>query len=251
MANPQKENGYTPVANEILEQICKLKLNGTQYKILLIVWRFTYGFSRKEHGLSEGFISRAIETDKRQTRRELNELINLNIVKVLKEATFTTTRVISFNKHYNQWNIERPQRVKELGEGELDHSPEGEKAHSPEGELDHQENNIKTNIKQATPRPQKHKYGEYQHVLLTDDEKDRLISEYGEGIFNRCIKKLDEYIEVKKPKYDNHNLVIRKWVIKAVQEDGDKLPDNMNRTEKAVLPATTEPEEEPIDLWSD
>lgn len=80
-------------------------------------------------------------------------------------------------------------------------------------------NSLNSNSKESTPRPHKHKYGEYKHVLLTEEEKERLVSEYGQDIFDKCISKLDEYIEVKKPKYNNHNLVIRKWVIKAVQED--------------------------------
>lgn len=28
MANPQLENGYTSIANEILDNLCKLSLNG-------------------------------------------------------------------------------------------------------------------------------------------------------------------------------------------------------------------------------
>jgi hypothetical protein len=80
-------------------------------------------------------------------------------------------------------------------------------------------NSFNSNSKERIPHPPKKKFGEYQHVLLTDEEKERLISEFGLDIFDKCITKLDEYIEVKKPKYNNHNLVIRKWVIKAVQED--------------------------------
>ncbi len=80
-------------------------------------------------------------------------------------------------------------------------------------------NSINSNNKKSIPSRQKRKYGEFSHVLLTDMEKERLISELGQDIFDKCITKLDEYIEVRKPKYNNHNLVIRKWVIKAVQED--------------------------------
>ena len=60
MANPKLENGYSPIANEILEQLCRQNLNGTQFRIIMVVWRYTYGFSRKEHELSETFISKAI-----------------------------------------------------------------------------------------------------------------------------------------------------------------------------------------------
>ena len=140
MAKPQLQNGYTPIANELLEKVYQLKLNGTQFKIIMCIWRFTYGFSRKEHELSESFISSAIDTDKRQVRRELNNLIKLNVLVVTREATFTSTRKIKFNKYYTKWLVNPPQGENNTPEGELDHSPEGE--------LAPQENNIKTNIKQ-------------------------------------------------------------------------------------------------------
>ena len=78
MASPQKEHGYTPIANEILEQICKVKLNGTQLRIIMAIWRFTYGFSRNEHEMSIGFLAKAIDADKIYTSKELAKLIDKN-----------------------------------------------------------------------------------------------------------------------------------------------------------------------------
>ena len=57
----------------------------------------------------------------------------------------------------------------------------------------------------------KHKYGEFQHVLLTDKEHTHLIELYGDSL-DEHIKILDEYIETSGKKYKNHSLVIRKWV---------------------------------------
>ena len=60
-------------------------------------------------------------------------------------------------------------------------------------------------------KPQKHKHGEYKHVLLTSDEYLRLCEEWGEPELLRMIKELDEGIEAKGYKYKNHNLAIREW----------------------------------------
>jgi hypothetical protein len=90
-------------------------------------------------------------------------------------------------------------------------------------------NSFNSNSKERKLHLQKHKYGEYKHVLLTDVEKDRLISEFGQDIFDKCIVKLDEYIEMKGYKAQNHNLCIRKWVIKAVQEDNTKNNEKGDR----------------------
>ena len=80
--------------------------------------------------------------------------------------------------------------------------------------------------KEKNTRPQKHKYGEYQHVLLTDPEKERLIDDFGEDVFKAAIKLLDEYIEEKGYKSKSHNLAIRRWVINAVKERAGKTNNN-------------------------
>jgi phage replication O-like protein O len=101
MANPQKENGYTPIANEILEQLAKFKLNGIQLRILLTVLRFTYGFNRKSHNFSLTFLEESVEADKRGLLRELKLLVNMNILVEIKDGN--RTRKLIFNKDYESW----------------------------------------------------------------------------------------------------------------------------------------------------
>lgn len=55
------------------------------------------------------------------------------------------------------------------------------------------------------------KYGEYQKVLLTDNQYDKLIKDFGETRTKALIKMLDEGVEMKGYKYKNFNLAIRKW----------------------------------------
>lgn len=69
----------------------------------------------------------------------------------------------------------------------------------------------------STKKPTKHKRGEYNNVLLTDDEYIKLQTEFG-GLADKAIKFLDEYIEMKGYKAKSHYLAIRKWVIDAVKE---------------------------------
>ena len=58
----------------------------------------------------------------------------------------------------------------------------------------------------------KKKYGEYGRILLTQEQYDKLVKEFGEEKLNKQIELLDEYIESNnnKNKYTNFNLVIRK-----------------------------------------
>lgn len=105
MADVQLDFGFTRIANSILDNLAMQPLNGTQWRIICTVWRYTYGFSRKNHSLSEGFISNATGVHKKQIQREMNELINCGILKVVKEATFTTPRTIQFNKNFDKWVV--------------------------------------------------------------------------------------------------------------------------------------------------
>ena len=57
----------------------------------------------------------------------------------------------------------------------------------------------------------KHKYGEYNHVLLTDDEYKKLEEQYGSSSLQSIITYLDEYLEMKGTKYKSHYMVIKKW----------------------------------------
>ncbi len=67
------------------------------------------------------------------------------------------------------------------------------------------------------PTPtQKHKYGKYKNVLLTEDEYNRLLSEKdGEA----AIEYFSEYRERKGYKCKNDNLSIRKWAFDALKEE--------------------------------
>ena len=83
---------------------------------------------------------------------------------------------------------------------------------------------------ESKPAPKKktakHKNGEYQHVLLTDDEVEKLIEAYGKDMVVKLIKFLDEYIEMKGYKAKSHYLAIKKWVVDAVKEREGKKKIN-------------------------
>lgn len=65
--------------------------------------------------------------------------------------------------------------------------------------------------KKKTKSAAKHKYGEYKHVLLTDNEYKKLEEQYGSSSLQLIITYLDEYLEMKGTKYKSHYMVIKKW----------------------------------------
>ncbi|MEK5173204.1 replication protein [Heyndrickxia sp. FSL W8-0496] len=102
MANPQVEKGHTRIANEILENIMKTNLNGTQFRIVLAIWRNTYGFQETTHEMSISYLANAIDANKSQVDRELTSLINRNIIKVIGIGS-RGARIMGFNKDYDKW----------------------------------------------------------------------------------------------------------------------------------------------------
>lgn len=68
----------------------------------------------------------------------------------------------------------------------------------------------------------KHIYGEYKHVLLTDEQYAKLKDKFGDDT-ERVINNLDEGIELKGYKYKNHYLAILKWNKK--EQAGKSDPD--------------------------
>lgn len=61
----------------------------------------------------------------------------------------------------------------------------------------------------VTDKPQKHKFGAFNHVLLTDSEYTKLCEDYGQETADKYIQKVDDYCEMKGKSYKNYNLAIR------------------------------------------
>lgn len=104
-----------------------------------------------------------------------------------RDSNFDTTRDSNFDTTLNKKEINKKEEVK---------------------------TNI-NNVKESVLKEKsKHKYGEYQRILLTDDEYSKLCNEYGKDYINDVIERIDEYVEQNnnKNKYKNFYLVIKKAI---------------------------------------
>ena len=80
---------------------------------------------------------------------------------------------------------------------------------------------------------QKHKFGQFQHVLLSDTQLQKLKEEYPSQWLD-LITYLDEYIEMKGYKAKNHYLAIKKWVVDAVERENKKIPNFTVKKERKM-----------------
>jgi len=104
MANPQIENGYTKICNELLGAIYN-KINKIEYlKIILFVIRITYGFNRKLAKSNYKSFSTVTNIAKDRMEILLSELYVRKIISLqqLNKDYFW----VGLNKNYEEWHLE-------------------------------------------------------------------------------------------------------------------------------------------------
>ncbi|EGP5365906.1 helix-turn-helix domain-containing protein [Enterococcus faecium] len=95
-------------------------------------------------------------------------------------------------------------------------------------------NNTKEYIRELPPskkskaKPIRHKYGEYKNVLLSDDQMEKLKTEFPNDYQER-IERLSEYCESSGKTYKNYLATIRSWAKKEKSEP-KTAPSSYKRT---------------------
>jgi len=103
MANPQIQDGYTRIANEIIEDLIKINLSSYQTRVLLFIFRKTYGYGKKEDWISVSQIVTNTGILKSHVSRAKSELLKRHLVT-------SNGNKISFQKDSSLW-VELPKKV--------------------------------------------------------------------------------------------------------------------------------------------
>jgi len=98
MANPQKENGYTAIANEIIEHLVKVRLPPSEKDIIFFVIRKTYGFHKKEDRISLTQFQLGTDLSRPTVVKSLKNLLVRNML--IKSGL-----LLRFNKDYESWVV--------------------------------------------------------------------------------------------------------------------------------------------------
>lgn len=80
MANPQLENGYTRIANELLEAVAKFPFNGSQLRMIIFLWRKTYGYGKKADKISISQFVKGTGLSRSAVTKELKRLKQMNVI---------------------------------------------------------------------------------------------------------------------------------------------------------------------------
>ena len=109
--NPQLEDGYTRISNELLEAICRSDFNGSQMRILMLFIRTSYGYGKRQAAFPIEYIQQQTGLSERNARRAVNNLIDGNVLAVKEEATRGKARILQLNKKYSSWKAFLPDRI--------------------------------------------------------------------------------------------------------------------------------------------
>lgn len=103
MARPQIEDGYTKIANEIMDALISANLSGQELRAALFVIRKTYGFHKIEDYISLSQVMQALSTSKIRASQVMKSLALMKILTV-KENINGYTKKYKFNKDFDQWD---------------------------------------------------------------------------------------------------------------------------------------------------
>lgn len=96
MINPQKEDGYIEIANEIAGALMKTHLSGYENRVLWAIFRKTYGWHKKEDWITNSQIAKMTNIAEPHVSRTIKMLVQRKIVT-------KNGKKLSFQKKYDRW----------------------------------------------------------------------------------------------------------------------------------------------------
>lgn len=101
MSNPQKENGYTPIANELVEALAGIRIPGEAMQCLWVILRKTYGWGKKDDLISLSQFCLLSKMRKPTVCRSLGKLSKMNLIVIQKDNDIAIK--YRFNKDFQTW----------------------------------------------------------------------------------------------------------------------------------------------------
>lgn len=105
MAAPQKENGFLAVATEIVEAVVSRDFTGHQCRILMLLWRETYGWQRRSADFSLGLIESKTGIPRKTASKILQKLVDLRVVVQTSPHSKISPAQYRFEKDYDLWEV--------------------------------------------------------------------------------------------------------------------------------------------------
>jgi phage replication O-like protein O len=138
VANPQKENGFTPIAHEIMEALASTKLTILENQALFLILRNTYGFQRKIWKVPKWKVFEDIGIHKSMIKNVLETLKERKIIVLDWE-----NKEIGFLKNYEIWEGYKSRKLVKLLTKKVSHTtnfPDEKVSHTTNLKVSHTTN---------------------------------------------------------------------------------------------------------------
>ena len=245
MANPQMEKGYTRIANELLEAICRLDISGNEMRILLYIIRRTYGFNKSYAEIPLSDISEALGMKRVNVSRELKRLREANIIEQhLNKGVRPQT--LSIVKNYEKWSVESCAVLPLSNLITVINSDNPTVINSDNPTVINSDNptvinsdnhtykeNTKDNTKERVERkaPLPCHIGDNKRAFVNDDNYMQLVSEYGAEVIDKYIKRADKWAFKKGKDLGECSDTLRRWL----EQDGvEKIDPEIEQYKKFI-----------------
>lgn len=97
------EDGYTRIANSLLEALYKTPILSRESRVLLFIIRQTYGFGHKSRELSNGFIAAGTGINAKHISEIIKGLVSANVL-TKEQAQGRKPQIIGINTQLEKWN---------------------------------------------------------------------------------------------------------------------------------------------------
>lgn len=101
MASPQTANGFTRIANELLEALCRIKIPSESRRVFDAIMRKTYGYNRKRDRISLSQLSDISGLSIPHVCRAVKKLERMKLIVIESDSRKITAYRI--NKNYETW----------------------------------------------------------------------------------------------------------------------------------------------------
>lgn len=274
MANPQLEDGYTPIANDVLQALAWIRIPGEATQVLFVILRKTWGFRKKVDRIPLSQFCEATGLLRPNVVRAINLLLSMNLIHKNPSSINSDTGSIKgdtgyitsycFNKDFETWRpggsikddtgsiktdtTQKDYKVSVENDSVFDGSIKTDTTQTASIETDTLKRNIYINNNKRYMSgvsevilPQKVKHMEF--VSLFPDELVKLKDKLGVQT-DQYIARLNNYIgqigaEKAKKKYVSHYHVILNWHNKDKEEKGGTSRQAGGRNKPGYKPQTS------------
>jgi phage replication O-like protein O len=225
---PQVKNGFTRIANQILDDICRVNLSSYQSRVLHFIWRKTYGYGKKQDWISVSQIVEGTGIKKSHVSRTKKELL-------LRKIVTSSGNKIGFQKDSRLWQ-ELPNQVtiKNSYQSRPEVTNSGQKVTNLGQKLPVQ-GNTKDNIQKKITKDNIQK--KYARLKDLDDFVLQEIAVKYKVPLPFVMSKLDDmtnWLEAKGKRYKNYKSALMNWV----KKDAIKIISSAKQHESKYVGST-------------